>query len=111
MNQDLLDNCRVCGQIISKNLVGDCPHCGEPKPHLTEEEIEIRREEQEREEEEKRKEIKTKNAEEAKILKSGCLIFLAVLVFLFFVSRACIHDYDEKYLEEIERIKTEQNLR
>ena len=44
MNKDLLGKCRVCGQMISKNLATDvyghskgCPHCGETRPHSTEE--------------------------------------------------------------------------
>ena len=45
MNEDLLGECRACGQMVSKNLVSGCPHCGEAKPHLTEEKrkIEIRK--------------------------------------------------------------------
>ena len=47
MNEDLLGKCRACGQIVSKNLVNGCPHCGEAEPHLTEEDERRIREEQE----------------------------------------------------------------
>ena len=39
MNEDLLGECRACGQMISKNLTyHGCPKCGERSPHWTEEE-------------------------------------------------------------------------
>ena len=63
MNKDNLGQCRTCGELISKNLgitessygssgqgpirfntssSGNCPHCGEADPHLTDEEVERR---------------------------------------------------------------------
>tara|TARA_B100000809_G_C14892618_1_gene443238 strand:- start:85 stop:522 length:438 start_codon:yes stop_codon:yes gene_type:complete len=60
MNEDLLGKCRACGQIVSKNLVNGCPHCGEADPHLTEEESENldNYQEQEREKEERKENAK-----------------------------------------------------
>ena len=62
MNENLLSPCRACGKMISKNLVstdthrgsyhqatirsGSCPNCGEAEPHLTQEDIERRKEQQ-----------------------------------------------------------------
>ena len=62
MNENLLSPCRTCGELISSNLgtrgsssgltdgttfdthtSGSCPHCGEAEPHLTDEDIEKRK--------------------------------------------------------------------
>lgn len=107
MKEDLLGNCRACGQLVSKNLakrrsymrvsesVG-CPHCGEADPHLTEEVLKKIKEEQE----ERQREIDEKNRvlQEEQVRKNkfwtqfgtfGCLwpmvVFFVICIILLVV--------------------------
>ena len=102
MNKDNLGQCRTCGELISKNLgtressygsssqgpirfstssPGNCPHCGEADPHLTDEEVE------------RREQIITERikegAEKARKEDRGCMIqlylFIATWVFFLFI--------------------------
>ena len=76
MNLNLVNDCRACGQTLSKNVQQKCPHCQEPTPHLINEEKMLE------EEEKKQKRLD-------RIV--GCFLwaFIAVIVFLlhFFVLR------------------------
>ena len=45
MNPDLVNDFRACGQNSSQNVQQNCPHCGEPAPHLTNEETILDQEE------------------------------------------------------------------
>ena len=76
MNPDLVDDCRSCGQNSSKNVQQNCPHCGEPDPHLTNEETMLDQEEK-----------KQKRLD--RIVGCFLWVFIAVIVFLlhFFVLR------------------------
>lgn len=115
MKEDLLGNCRACGQLVSKNLVRvstyggsggsyatesqhtvSCPHCGEADPHLTEEVLKKIKEEQE----ERQREIDEKNRvlQEEQVRKNkfwtqfgtfGCLwpmvVFFVICIILLVV--------------------------
>ena len=76
MKPDLVDDCRACGQNPSKDVQQNCPHCGEPDPHLTNEETMLDQEEK-----------KQKRLDRI----VGCFLwfFIAVIVFSlhFFVLR------------------------
>ena len=76
MNPDLVDDCRACGQNPSKDVQQNCPHCGEPDPHLTNEETMLDQEEK-----------KQKRLD--RIVGCFLWVFIAVIVFLlhFFVLR------------------------
>ena len=109
MNENLLGKCRACGQIVSKNLVNGCPHCGEAEPHLTEEVMRRRTEEQEREKEDTKEEGK----KVAKRFQIGCLILIVLGIIFYFLFQAWLGMYDNmmkeaigmtEYLEEVEHI-------
>ena len=85
MNEDLIGNCRACGQIVSKNLVKGCPHCGESEPHLTKEVASLRKEDAHLEHKRWLKEIEENRRNEARSewFAAGCMTTIGILIILF----------------------------